>query len=141
METMKKHDDYYESLRKMGFKMEREWNRKIKDLLNKRTIIKQASMESQISAKIFKQLQDSMETLSALGNFPTKRDVANVAKMQVQLEEKIDQIEEMLSQLRAGHISQDYSDTNPATIKRDRKAEKRARLHKILNSLRQGMES
>ncbi|WP_158555837.1 hypothetical protein [Peribacillus glennii] len=138
---MKKHDDYYESLRKMGFKMEREWNRKIKDLLNKRTIIKQASMESQISAKIFKQLQDSMETLSALGNFPTKRDVANVAKMQVQLEEKIDQIEEMLSQLRAGHISQDYSDTNPATIKRDRKAEKRARLHKILNSLRQGMES
>lgn len=140
MRKKKKTDDYYEALRVMGAQKEKELNRKIKELLNNKRIIKQASMESHIVAKLVKHLQESMETLSAFGNFPTKRDVANVAKMQVQLEEKIDHIEDMLSVVAIDSQAGKWSNSKLESTKKDKKSEKRDRMKKLVDSLIQGME-
>lgn len=140
MEKKKKTENYYERLRVMGLQTEKELNRKIKELLNNKRIINQASMESHIFAKIVKHLQESMETLSAFGNFPTKRDVANVAKMQVQLEEKIDHIEDLLSEVVTDSNAGKWSDSKWKNAKRDKQSEKRDRMKKLVDSLMQGME-
>ncbi|PLT35091.1 hypothetical protein [Bacillus sp. V5-8f] len=141
MEKNKKPDEFYDTLRKMGLKVEKEINKKIKDLLNNRRIINQASMESNNIAQAFKWLQDSMETISALGNFPTKRDIANVAKMQVQLEGKIDHIEDMLSNLENDHRPKGIHSIQAESAEKDRKARKRARLRAVLRSMNQGVGS
>ncbi|PLT29378.1 hypothetical protein [Peribacillus deserti] len=96
MENKTNSDNYFEELRRLGIEREKELNTIIREALNNDGWIKEASLQSNTTAKMAKQLQEAMEALSALGNFPTKRDVANIAKMQVQLEEKIDHLEEKL---------------------------------------------
>ncbi|RFU68564.1 hypothetical protein [Bacillus sp. V59.32b] len=137
-----KTDDFYEALKVMGAQKEKELNRKIKDLLNDKRIIKLAGMESHIFAKIVQHLQESMETLSAFGNFPTKRDIANVAKMQVQLENKIDHIEELLSEATTDSHAGQSSDSMWQSAKRDKQSDKRNIIKKLLkDSLIQGTKS
>jgi hypothetical protein len=97
----KKSGDFFESLKIRGLEKDKELNSMIQQFLNKKEWIQQASLNSETFANTVRNLQESMEAISTMWNFPTKRDVANVAKMQVQLEEKIDQVEEMLSQFLA----------------------------------------
>lgn len=133
-----KKKDMYEALKVLGVQKEKELNRKIKDLLNDERLIKQAGTQSRLFAKIAEHFQESMEILSVLGNFPTKRDVANVAKMQVQLENKIDHIEDLLSEAGPAHSTGDSNERD----KRDKQTEKRNILKKLLKeSLMQGTRS
>ncbi|WP_409294174.1 hypothetical protein V1498_13160 [Peribacillus sp. SCS-26] len=90
---------YLDALRRMETQKENEVNRKIKDFLNQRDLIQRAHEENYSFSKYAREFKESMETMSALGNFPTKRDIANIAKMQVQMEEKIDHIEDILTNL------------------------------------------
>ncbi|MGE8077554.1 hypothetical protein [Peribacillus loiseleuriae] len=94
----KKWDAYYE-LKKHGTNAERKINKNIQDSLNKKEIIELASLYSNQLAPQIKRNQDLVETLSIALNFPTKRDIANIAKMTVQLEEKLDNLDETLASL------------------------------------------
>ncbi|MGX2959915.1 hypothetical protein JNUCC23_11750 [Peribacillus sp. JNUCC 23] len=94
----KKRDAYYE-LKKHGTNAERRINKKIQDSLNKKEIIELASLYSNQIAPQIKKNQDNIEMLSVALNFPTKRDIANIAKMTVQLEEKLDKLDETLASL------------------------------------------
>jgi hypothetical protein len=137
MEEKKKSGDFYESLKIRGLEKEKALNNKIQQFLNNKEFIQQASSRSEGLANKVRNLQESMETMSIMWNFPTKRDVANVAKMQVQLEEKIDQVEEMMSQLLANgnadsnQLNHPYPPVNQQLQKQDRKQ----RLQRILNSI------
>lgn len=94
----KKRDVYYE-LKKHGTNAERKINKKIQDSLNKKEIIELASLYSNQIAPQIKRNQEIVDTLSIALNFPTKKDVANIAKMTVQLEEKLDKLDETLTSL------------------------------------------
>ncbi|WP_049681649.1 hypothetical protein [Peribacillus loiseleuriae] len=94
----KKRDVYYE-LKKHGTNAERKINKKIQDSLNKKEIIELASLYSNQIAPQIKRNQEIVDSLSIALNFPTKKDVANIAKMTVQLEEKLDKLDETLTSL------------------------------------------
>ncbi|WP_026693402.1 hypothetical protein [Peribacillus kribbensis] len=100
MGKKKSEDELLKVLKKKGTKLEAELNEKIQKWLNSRELIEKASLESNAAAKEAKKLQELMEMMSVIGNIPTKRDVANVARMQVQMEEKIDHLEEILLEMK-----------------------------------------
>ncbi len=122
-----KRDVFYE-LKKHGTNAERKINKKIQDSLNKKEIIELASLYSNQIAPQIKRNQDNIEMLSVALNFPTKRDIANIAKMTVQLEEKLDKLDETLATLfqKNPQINMANPTTSPS--------ERRKRLIKILQT-------
>ncbi|URM33670.1 MULTISPECIES: hypothetical protein [Bacillaceae] len=83
-----------QAIKKLGTKVERELNESIQNSINKEDIFKNLVTRSEVTAASMKKLRDAIETLSIPLNFPTKTDVANAAKLTVQAEEKMDQIDE-----------------------------------------------
>lgn len=134
MEEKTKSRDFYESLKIRGLKKERELNSKIQQFLNKKDFIEQASSNSVKFAHRVRNLQETMETMSIMWNFPTKRDVANLAKMQVQLEEKIDHVEEMLSRFLANGNKVAWNQSFPPANQSLQKSGKKQRLQQLLKS-------
>ncbi|MFJ7975615.1 hypothetical protein ACIQZI_07810 [Peribacillus sp. NPDC096379] len=121
----KKRDAYYE-LKKHGTNAERRINKKIQDSLNKKEIIELASLYSNQIAPQIKKNQDNIEMLSVALNFPTKRDIANIAKMTVQLEEKLDKLDETLASLFQNNPQINMANNTTSA------EERRKRLKKIL---------
>jgi hypothetical protein len=91
--------ELFSSLKKLGMELEFELNEFIKNQLNKEEILLAASSNSAIIAQCINQCRDITELLSIPLNFPTKNDVANVAKLSIQIEEKVDQLEEQIASL------------------------------------------
>ncbi|WP_419880714.1 hypothetical protein ACN6MY_13825 [Peribacillus sp. B-H-3] len=96
---MNDSQDFYKKLKEWGVKTEEELNTFIQDLLNKKDFIIFANQEGKEISPVLKKLQNNMEQLSIIYNFPTKNDVASVAKLAIQIEEKVDKIEETLLEL------------------------------------------
>jgi SMC interacting uncharacterized protein involved in chromosome segregation len=79
---------------------ERNVNRTIHSQLNREDIFRLAGLESEGRAERLREVKEQVEVLSLKYNFPTKNDVANIAKMLIQIEEKIDSLEEQLKELQ-----------------------------------------
>lgn len=84
------------TIKKLGFQTEFKLNENIQQTLNKKELIKLLHKYAHIITPLFEGLKEIVETLSVPLNFPTKNDVANVAKLILQNEEKLDSIEEQL---------------------------------------------
>ncbi|MEN8701481.1 hypothetical protein [Bacillus infantis] len=88
--------ELFSSLKKMGMKLEFELNELIKKQLNKEELLLTASSNSAVIASMISQCRNMVELLSIPLNFPTKNDVARVAKLAIQVEEKVDQLDEQM---------------------------------------------
>lgn len=88
--------DIYKILKINGYKLEAKINQSIQKQLNQETIIKQFGSNGRAAASVIKKLQKTVEALSIPLNFPTKNDVANATKINIQTEEKVDLIDEKM---------------------------------------------
>jgi hypothetical protein len=88
--------ELFSSLKKLGMKLEFELNELIKKQLNKEELLLSASSNSAVIASMLSHCRDMTELLSIPLNFPTKNDVARVAKLAIQVEEKVDQLDEQM---------------------------------------------
>lgn len=83
-------------LKKLGAKIETDLNTVIQESLNKDEVIEKLNAKAAMCGKMTNHMKEYMEIISSHFNIPTKTDVANVAKLTIQTEEKIDHIEEQL---------------------------------------------
>ncbi|WHY54558.1 hypothetical protein [Peribacillus simplex] len=91
--------NFYKGLKLLGTQKEQQLNGKIKDLLNNRELIEAVSDNARLQIPRINRMQEASERMSIIMNYPTKKDVASVAKLVIQLEEKIDSLEELVSTL------------------------------------------
>lgn len=84
------------SLKNAGIQLEKKLNTFIQHQLNQEEISRKLSEKSLHQADKLIELQQFMETMSAIFNFPSKNDVANTSKLVIQTEEKIDSIADQL---------------------------------------------
>ena len=90
----------FKALSKKAVELEKYLNEEIKKQLNKQGVANVATANAEMYATLLKQLQDYMELLSIHFNQPTKTDIANLAKLVIQTEEKIDNLEEEILDLK-----------------------------------------
>ncbi|MFS0764339.1 hypothetical protein [Peribacillus phoenicis] len=112
---MAEKSNFYKGLKLLGAQKEQQLNDKIKDLLNNRELIEAVSDNAQMQVPRINRMQEASERMSIIMNYPTKKDVAGIAKLVIQLEEKIDRIEDLLSTLdddRGGNVRGNSSDRN-----------------------------
>ncbi|MGJ9383693.1 hypothetical protein [Salipaludibacillus sp. CF4.18] len=76
-------------------------NERVQELLDDPKTIKRAHKFMEKHSSILGKLHEYSEILALQLNIPTKDDVANVARLCMQLEEKLDTIEEEIHQLKA----------------------------------------
>jgi len=95
----KQIQEFYNTLKKFGYQIEFNANEKIQKGLNNEAIIKYVNRQAYSLSKNIDGLKELVEIISIPLNFPTKNDVANVAKLTLQNEEKIDSIQEQLDML------------------------------------------
>ncbi|MGG4268155.1 hypothetical protein [Peribacillus simplex] len=101
---MAEKSNFFKGLKLLGTQKEQELNGKIQNLLNNRELLEAASDKAQLQVPRINRMQEASERLSILMNYPTKKDVAGVAKLVIQLEEKIDRLEELLLEDRDGNV-------------------------------------
>ncbi|KMJ58771.1 hypothetical protein AB685_06725 [Bacillus sp. LL01] len=89
-----------------AIQVENQLNQALKDVLNRESVFRVVGLESEIQADKLRMVRDQVEVLSLKYNFPTKNDVANIAKMLIQIEEKIDRLE---AQLHDGNLQEDQT--------------------------------
>ncbi|AOH55207.1 hypothetical protein ABE28_012680 [Peribacillus muralis] len=94
---MAKKTDFYKGMKLLGSQKEQELNSQIQGLLNNRALLESVSENAQLQVPKINRMQEASERMSIIMNYPTKKDVATVAKLVIQLEEKIDRLEEILS--------------------------------------------
>lgn len=86
-------DDLYKQIKITGTKAESLINDWIKSRINKKEIAELLGRrKTKWYARIIHDLQETVETVSVPLNLPTKRDVAGVAKLTLQNEEKLEDI-------------------------------------------------
>ncbi|WP_075980577.1 hypothetical protein [Bacillus massilinigeriensis] len=93
--------DIYGSLKKAGFILEQQLNQSIQNFLSHEEVVKMAEVHSEWLGHKMDLLQKYAEVIGACLHLPTKTDVANVAKLTTQVEEKLDLLEEHFLQLNA----------------------------------------
>lgn len=91
--------DFFSALKKTGFALEYQLNQQIQDFLNNEKLIHSSQAHADWLAWKLQSFQKHIEGLSTLLLIPTKNDVANVAKLTLQTEEKVDKLEEHLLDL------------------------------------------
>lgn len=93
-------DHVYQLLKKVGTNAETLINDWVKERLNQEAFVTTVSNRSKRYAKLMKDVQNAVEMASIPLNFPTKRDVANIARLTVQNEDKLMMIEQELQGLK-----------------------------------------
>lgn len=94
---MVKQFDLYQLLKNSGMKLEWKVNETIQNQLNRKEAALLFNTQSQIAANVINKLQQKIEILSIPLNFPTKQDMANATKINVQTEEKVDLLDDKVS--------------------------------------------
>lgn len=128
---MAEKSNFYKGLKLLGTQKEQQLNSKIQNLLNNRELIERVSDNAQMQVPRINSLQESSERMSIIMNYPTKKDVASLAKLVIQLEEKIDGLEELVSILvenRGGNVGGNSSIRNKGNANSSRSIKKKSRL-------------
>ncbi|MEA3320243.1 MAG: hypothetical protein U9Q88_09465 [Bacillota bacterium] len=93
-----KKDERNKKIKVKAIVMENKWNEAIKAGLNKESVFRIVGLESELEAEKLRNMREQVEVLSLKYNFPTKNDVANIARLLIQIEEKIDRLEAQLQE-------------------------------------------
>jgi hypothetical protein len=93
-----KKDERNKKIKVKAIVMENKWNEAIKAGLNKESVFRIVGLESELEAEKLRKMREQVEVLSLKYNFPTKNDVANIARLLIQIEEKIDRLEAQLQE-------------------------------------------
>ncbi|MDM5359151.1 hypothetical protein [Peribacillus sp. ACCC06369] len=128
---MTEKSNFFKGLKLIGTQKEQQLNDKIKDLLNNRELIERISDNAQMQIPRINRMQEESERMSIIMNYPTKKDVASVAKLIIQLEEKIDRLEELVYTLvedREGTVKGNSSLRNKRNANSSRSMKKKSRL-------------
>lgn len=96
---MKQDQSSLKNLMNLGVKYEKKLNSLIQDTLNDKNFIQLANAGLKQHTRTLKSLREFNEMAAQQLNIPTKDDVARIARMAIQLEEKLDQIQSQLSDL------------------------------------------
>lgn len=91
--------ELYETIRNAGFLLETQLNEFIQKHLNKEELVGMAAIVTKAHTKLIEFLHEFQEIISVHLNTPTKNDVANVAKLVVQTEEKVDSLTDEIIRL------------------------------------------
>lgn len=94
-----RNNDTLENLVNKGFALEKHLNELIQTQLNRKEFAEYGDLGSELLARRMRSVKENVELLSLQFNFPTKNDMANLARLMVQLEEKLENIEEQLAKL------------------------------------------
>lgn len=94
-------DDLYSQIKLTGSKAETLVNEWIKNRINKEDIVGLLGRRTQWYGKLIKEIQDAVETASVPLNIPTKKDVASVAKLTIQNEDRLEDIQQRLTQIES----------------------------------------
>lgn len=92
--------DPYEMFKKYTDQWEKQMNDMIHLWSNTREFVQYAKAGTDSHTWFLEQLRKNQEVLISQWNLPTKKDVANVAKLSIQTEEKLDSLEEQLWKLQ-----------------------------------------
>jgi polyhydroxyalkanoic acid synthase PhaR subunit len=92
--------DPYESFKNFSDQWEKQVNDMINLSTNNQEFIGFSKAASELQGRYLKMFQKNQELLAAQLNLPTKKDLANVAKLSIQTEEKIDSLEEQIWNLQ-----------------------------------------
>lgn len=110
-------DQLYKELKKLAQGGEARINEFIQNQLNNENLVKLAADQSAVTGEVLTQLQRYQEIVTTALRIPTKDDVANVAKLVLQLEEKMDLLEDYLRQLQnAPAATQAVSNREQASV-------------------------
>ncbi|NMH71791.1 hypothetical protein HF078_01745 [Bacillus sp. RO2] len=93
-----KKDERNKKIKVKAIVMENKWNEAIKAGLNKESVFRIVGLESELEAEKLRKMREQVEVLSLKYNFPSKNDVANIARLLIQIEEKIDRLEAQLQE-------------------------------------------
>ncbi|MDQ0198318.1 polyhydroxyalkanoate biosynthesis repressor PhaR [Neobacillus ginsengisoli] len=104
--TDKKTYDPYDSIKKYSELWEKQINDFIFLLTNNSNFVKMANLGTEGHSRYFEKLRKNQESVAGLLNFPTKNDVANVANLTIQAEEKMGALEEQIWDLKDSMKSQ-----------------------------------
>lgn len=88
--------DPYDTFKKFSIQWEQQMNDMIHLCTNNNDFIKYAKMISDSDARYVEWLRKKQEKWANRLNLPSKNDLANVAKLSVQTEEKLDSLEEQI---------------------------------------------
>lgn len=102
----KKTYDPYDSFKKYSELWEKQINDFIYLLTNNSNFVKAANVGSEAHSRYFEKVRKNQETVASLLNFPTKNDIANVANLTIQAEEKMEALEEQIWDLQDSMNSQ-----------------------------------
>jgi len=101
-----KNFDPYETLHKFSVLWEKQINDFILLLTNNKDFIKMSEGGTDLHSRYLETFKKNQEALASALNFPTKNDVTNVANLTLQTEEKMEALEEQISDLQNSVKSQ-----------------------------------
>ena len=88
--------DPYESLQKISLLWEKQINDFIYLLTNNKEFINLTTRGTNLHSRYLESFKQNQETLASVLNLPTKNDVANVANLTLQTEEKMQDLEKQI---------------------------------------------
>lgn len=118
---MSKNNSYdpFESFLKLSELWEKQMNQLIFLWSNNNEFVRLAKLGTESHSRYLDRLRKNQELLASIFNVPTKNDVANVAKLTAQTEEKIDALEEQIWGLQDSLSSTNKEIDNVIDVSRD----------------------
>ncbi|MGV3466148.1 MAG: hypothetical protein ACO1OT_12750 [Heyndrickxia sp.] len=92
--------ELYKAIKIAGYKVEQEVNNWIKDQMNHTKFVQGTNIAGKYYVDVMKCIQNSMGHVFSHLNIPSKKDVANIGKLVLQVEEKIDKVEDQVISLQ-----------------------------------------
>ncbi|MBB2483108.1 hypothetical protein H5P36_23405 [Bacillus sp. APMAM] len=92
--------ELYKAMKLAGFKVEQEINNWIKDQLNHKNFVQGTNIAGKYYVHAMKCVQNRMGNLLLHLNIPSKKEVTNIGKLVLQVEEKIDKVEDQVISLQ-----------------------------------------
>ena len=102
----KKPYDPFESFHKLSLLWEKQINDFIFLWTDNKDFVKMSNVGTEINSRYLESFKKNQEALANVLNLPTKNDIANVATLTVQAEEKIEALEEQIWDLQDSMKSQ-----------------------------------
>jgi len=96
----KERVELYKAIKITSSIVEQEVNNWIKDQINHKKVVQGTNIAGKYYVHVMKCVQNSMGHLFSHLNIPSKKEVTNIGKMVLQVEEKIDKVEDQVISLQ-----------------------------------------